>query len=68
MTAIWRFTKGDVAPNDFYELPPIGQMALPFGSPAPLLDHADAAVGNSDNETAGTEDHRSNMASLRAAA
>jgi hypothetical protein len=22
MTAIWRFTRGEVVPNDFYELPP----------------------------------------------
>lgn len=52
MTAIWRFTRGDVVPNDFYDLPPIGQMTLPFATPAPLLDHADAPVGGSDNGAA----------------
>jgi hypothetical protein len=57
MTAIWRFTRGDVVPNDFYDLPPIGQMALPFAAgPAPLLDHADAAVSDRDNVPPPAED------------
>lgn len=56
MTAIWRVTRGEVVPNDFYELPPIGQMTLPFTRPAPLLDHADAAIGGGD-EPASVNQH-----------
>lgn len=43
MLKIWRLTKGLVAPNDFYDLPPIGQLELPMeATPAPLLDALDA--------------------------
>jgi hypothetical protein len=49
MTAIWRFTCGAVVPNDFYDLPPIGQMALPFAEEAPLLDYADPPVSGGDD-------------------
>jgi hypothetical protein len=41
MPRIYGFTQGVVRPDHFYELPPIGQMALPFETgPAPLLDLA----------------------------
>lgn len=38
--AIYRLTKGAVTPNDFYDLPPIGQLDLPIEElrPAPLLE------------------------------
>jgi transcriptional regulator with XRE-family HTH domain len=39
MVKIYQLTRGAVAPNDFYELPPIGQLELPIEpSPAPLFD------------------------------
>lgn len=44
---IWTLTRGAVAPNDFYDLPPIDQLELPdMGSPdgVPLL----AAAGVED--------------------
>lgn len=39
---IWSVTKGAVAPNDFYALPPIGQaeLPLPAADSAPLLEAA----------------------------
>lgn len=44
MAAIWKLTKGAVAPNDFYDLPPIGQLELPIEpAPAPLLDACETA-------------------------
>lgn len=41
MLAIYRFTQGEIEPNDFYDLPPIGQIELPIDElhPVPLLDH-----------------------------
>ncbi|HEV2746628.1 MAG TPA: helix-turn-helix transcriptional regulator [Allosphingosinicella sp.] len=36
MTAIYRFTAGAVTPNDFYDLPDLGQRSLPLDAPAPL--------------------------------
>lgn len=42
MPRIYGFTKGVVRPDHFYELPPIGQMALPFETATPLLDLAEA--------------------------
>jgi transcriptional regulator with XRE-family HTH domain len=43
MGRIYQLTGGAVAPNDFYDLPPIGQMELPIeGEPAaPLLELAE---------------------------
>lgn len=40
MVKIYQLTRGAVAPNDFYDLPPIGQLELPIGppAPAPLFD------------------------------
>jgi transcriptional regulator with XRE-family HTH domain len=40
MVKIYQLTRGAVTPNDFYDLPPIGQLELPIGPPAatPLLD------------------------------
>ena len=40
MRRIWTVTQGAVAPNDFYDLPPIGQAELPLGEAAdcPLLE------------------------------
>ena len=33
--AIYKVTRGDVAPNDFYPLPPIDQLELAIAEPAP---------------------------------
>lgn len=45
MTRIWRLTRGEVAPNDFYDLPPIGQRELPLDpSAGPLFDGAQDAA------------------------
>jgi transcriptional regulator with XRE-family HTH domain len=47
MRRIWTLTRGAVTPNDFYDLPPIGQMELPDLAPedgAPLF----AGVGERD--------------------
>jgi hypothetical protein len=56
---LYRFTKGEITANAMifpFGFPAIGQMALPFGeAPAPLLDHANAAVGDGDDEAAGNE-------------
>jgi hypothetical protein len=69
MPRLYSLTRGAVVPNDFYELPPLGQMTLPFAVPdAPLLDHANAAVGDSDNEAAGNEHGGSAAAPLQVAA
>jgi hypothetical protein len=69
MTAIWRFTRAQVVPNDFYDLPPIGQMSLPLGdAPAPLFDHANAAVGDGNDEAAANERSDCASAALQAAA
>jgi hypothetical protein len=39
MLKIWQLTRGLVGPNDFYDLPPIGQLELPIElAPAPLFD------------------------------
>jgi transcriptional regulator with XRE-family HTH domain len=35
MRRIWTLTRGAVTPNDFYDLPPIGQMELPDLAPEP---------------------------------
>lgn len=42
MIRIHRLTKGAVSPNDFYDLPPLGQLDLPIEDldPAPLLERA----------------------------
>lgn len=37
MVRIWRLTRGAVAPNDFYDLPPIGQLKLPMEAALPSL-------------------------------
>lgn len=45
MRRIWTLSRGAVAPNDFYDLPPIDQLQLPGLAPAdsaPLL--ADASL------------------------
>lgn len=69
MAAIWKFTAGAIAPNDFYDLPPIGQMPLPFGAaPAPLLDYADAAVGDGHDAAAEAEDSSPRGTPMQAAA
>lgn len=39
---IWKLTRGDVTPNDIYDLPPIDQLELPISDDAPLF--ADAAA------------------------
>lgn len=48
MLKIHQLTRGEVSPNDFYDLPPVGQLTLPLEpetlAPAPLLDHADASA------------------------
>jgi hypothetical protein len=40
MPRVYAFTKGVITPNDFYDLPPIGQLELPMMEPvaAPLFD------------------------------
>jgi transcriptional regulator with XRE-family HTH domain len=40
MLKIFRFTKGEVTPNDFYDLPALDQLDLPIGEPAaaPLFE------------------------------
>jgi hypothetical protein len=40
MPRVFSFTRGAITPNDFYDLPPIGQLELPMEppAPAPLLD------------------------------
>lgn len=40
MVEIYKLTRGAVTPDDFYDLPPIGQLELPMAppAPAPLLD------------------------------
>lgn len=42
MLKIYRLTGGDVEPNDFYELPPLGQLQLNVSEPgpAPLFEGA----------------------------
>jgi hypothetical protein len=55
---IYRFTKGAITADAMiwpFGKPPIGQMALPFATPAPLLDHANATVGDRDDVSAGAE-------------
>jgi transcriptional regulator with XRE-family HTH domain len=44
MLKIWQLTRGAVAPNDFYDLPPIGQLELPIedGAEPGLFDAAQA--------------------------
>lgn len=44
MPRIFAFTRGDIRPDHFYDLPPIGQLELPIEPPAsaPLLDLAAA--------------------------
>lgn len=46
MLKIWKLTKGLVGPNDFYDLPPIGQTELALDAPAaaPLLKACETAV------------------------
>lgn len=45
MLKIHNVTHGVVSPNDFYDLPPIGQLELPMEpAPAPLLDACAPAV------------------------
>lgn len=39
MRRIYALTQGTVAPNDFYDLPPLGQLQLAIETEAPLLDH-----------------------------
>lgn len=57
MTAIFKFTAGEVRPDHFYDLPPIGQMALPFAvPPTPLFDDdANSAVGDGDDRATENE-------------
>lgn len=59
---LYRFTKGEITANEMIfpsGYPTIGQMSLPFGGgPAPLLDHANASVGDSNNVAAGAEHGR----------
>jgi transcriptional regulator with XRE-family HTH domain len=44
MDRIYQITKGEVSPNDFYDLTPIGQAELPLEpSPTPLFDGASAS-------------------------
>ena len=42
MRKIWTLTKGEVSPNDFYDLPALEQLELAIGepAPAPLFDSA----------------------------
>jgi transcriptional regulator with XRE-family HTH domain len=42
MLNIYRLTRGEVTPNDFYDLPALDQLQLPIDapSPAPLLEAA----------------------------
>lgn len=43
MLKIYQMSGGAVQPNDFYDLPPIGQRELPLDpAPLPLLDAVDA--------------------------
>lgn len=45
MAAIYQLTRGAVTPNDFYDLPPIGQLELPINTPsAPLLEGCSAPI------------------------
>jgi hypothetical protein len=49
---LYRFTKGEITANQMifpFGYPAIGQMALPFAQPAPLLDYADPPVGDGDD-------------------
>jgi transcriptional regulator with XRE-family HTH domain len=43
MLKIHQLTRGEVTPNDFYDLPPIDQLQLPMEAPAPapLFDQAE---------------------------
>jgi transcriptional regulator with XRE-family HTH domain len=44
MIKIYRLTKGDVSPNDFYDLPERGQFELPLEpTPAPLFERDEEA-------------------------
>lgn len=36
MIKIYQLTKGAVSPNDFYDLPALGQLELPIGTPGEL--------------------------------
>lgn len=36
MDAIYRLTRGAVAPNDFYDLPALEQLELPMEAPSPV--------------------------------
>lgn len=70
---LYRFTKGEITPNSMifpFGFPAIGQMALPFGGgPAPLLEHANAPVGDGDNASPEAQDSRApETADMQAAA
>lgn len=56
MPKVYRFTRGAVQPNDFYDLPDLDQPALPLGdAPAPLFDgiaDAEAQQPEAEIETA----------------